>query len=92
MSNEPADSEMRDGEEVDPGEPIAALAAFEHHTSSGLLPRVRWAIQRRTTVAQLVSFAAGAPSLVLRELWLILNEQLNPKGARKDDRHGKKTP
>jgi hypothetical protein len=48
---------MTDGEEVDPGEPIAELANFDHEASTGLLTRVRRAIQRRTTVAQLTSFS-----------------------------------
>ena len=30
-------SEKQDGEEIDPGEPIAALAGFEHDTSSRFL-------------------------------------------------------
>jgi hypothetical protein len=92
MSSESVDPESRQGEEVDPGEPIAGLAQFDHDASSGLLPRVRRAIQRRTTVAQLASFSAGAPVVVLRELWLILHEQLSAKSLRKDDSHGKKTP
>jgi hypothetical protein len=63
---------MRDDEEIDPGEPIAALAKFEHDTSSRLVVRVRRTIQRRTTVGQLTSFSAEMPLVVLREFWLIL--------------------
>jgi hypothetical protein len=92
MSKEPADSEMQGVEEVDPGEPIAVLAELEHYTSSGLLPRVRRAIQRRLAAAQLVSFVAGAAAVVLRELWFLLNEQLGSRDPRKDDSHGKKAP
>jgi hypothetical protein len=90
MSKEPAESEMQDGEEVDAGEPIGALATFEHDAPRGFLRRVRRAIQRRTAVAHLASFAAGAPAAVLREAWIILNEQLNPRGPRKDGGHGNK--
>jgi hypothetical protein len=90
MSNGPAESEMQDGEEVDAGEPIAVLAEFERDAPKGFLRRVRRAIQRRTTVAHLASFAAGAPAAVLREAWLILIEQLNPRGPRKDGGHGNK--
>ena len=43
MSDGPADSEMRDGEELgpefDPGEPIALLAEFDHDASTDLLTR-----------------------------------------------------
>jgi hypothetical protein len=91
MSDEPANSEMEDGEEVDPGEPIAVLAAFEHETSTGLLNRIRRTIQRRTAAAQLTSFSWNAPLAVLREFWLIFIEQLNTKGTGKDGRDGGKT-
>ena len=91
MSNEPAESEMQDSEEVDPGEPIAVLAKFEHDAPRGFLQHVQRAIQRRTTVVHLASFTAGVPALVLREAWLILNEQLNPKGPRKGGGYGNKT-
>jgi hypothetical protein len=91
MSDGPADSEMEDGEEVDPGEPIAVLAEFEHEASTGLLTRIRRTIQRRTAAAQLTSFSWNAPLAVLREFWLILIEQLNTKGTGKDGRDGGKT-
>ena len=90
MSDPPANG-MPDGEEVDPGEPIAELASFDHDASTGLLARVRRAIQRRTTVAQLTSFTANVPLVVLKELWLVLIGQLGPKGVRKDVTHGEKT-
>jgi hypothetical protein len=83
MSDEPEDSEMRDGAEIDPGEPIAALAGFEHDTSSGFVVRVRHTIQRRTTLGQLTSFSASMPLVVLREFWLILIKGLNPIDMRK---------
>ena len=91
MSDEPADSEMQDGEGVDPGEPIAALAEFEHDTSSDLLARIRRTIQRRTTAAQLTSFSSSVLLLLLREFWLILVEQFNPKRTRKDASDGGET-
>ncbi len=95
MSDEPADHEMRDGEEVDPdvdpGEPIALLAEFDHDASTDLLTRIRRTIQRRTAAGQLTSFTWNAPLVVLREFWLILIEQLNPKGTGKDGRDGRKT-
>jgi hypothetical protein len=91
MSDEPEDSEMRDDEEIDPGEPIAALAKFEHDTSSHLVVRVRRTIQRRTTVGQLTSFSAETPLVVLRELWLILIDRVNPIGMRKDPSHEAET-
>ena len=87
----PEDAEMRDDEEIDPVEPIAALAKFEHDTSSRLVVRVRQTIQRRTTVGQLTTFSAEMPLAVLRELWVILVGQLDPTGMRKDPRHGAET-
>jgi hypothetical protein len=90
MSDLPPNA-MPDREEVDPGEPITELANFDHDASTGLLTRVRRAIQRRTTVAQLTSFSASVPLVVLKELWLVLVGQLGPKGVRKDVRHGEKT-
>jgi hypothetical protein len=91
MSDEPADSEMRDGEEVDAGERIILLAEFDHEASSDLLTRIRRTIQRRTTAGQLMSFSWGAPLLVMKEFWVMLIEQLNPKGTGKDGRDGRKT-
>jgi hypothetical protein len=82
---------MGDDEEIDPGEPIAALAKFEHDTSSRLVARVRQTIQRRTTVGQLTTFSAEMPLAVLREFWVILAGQLDPTGMRKDSRHGAET-
>ena len=81
----------KDGEAVDMGDPIAELAAFEHETSTGLLVRIRRAIQRRTAVAQLTSFSANVPLLVLREFWLILMGQLHPDSVRKENSRGEKT-
>jgi hypothetical protein len=89
MSRE--DAEMGDDEEIDPGEPIAALAKFEYDTSSRLVVRVRQTIQRRTTVGQLTTFSAEMPLAVLREFWVILIGQLDPTGMRKDSRHGAET-
>jgi hypothetical protein len=91
MSDDPEDSEMQDSGEIDPGEPIAALAGFEHDTTNDLVVRSRHTIQLRTTVGQLTSFSVSTPLVVLRELWLILGNQLDPVGTRKDASHGGKT-
>jgi len=91
MSDEPEDSEMREDEEIDPGEPIAALAKLEHDTSSLLIGRVLRTIQRRTAIGQLTSFSAEAPVVVLKEFWLISIGQLNPISMGKDASHGAKT-
>ena len=89
--SDPTANGIPDGEEVDPGEPIAELVNFDHDASTGLLTRVRRTIQRRTTVAQLTSFSANVPLVVLKELWLVLIGQLGPKSVRKDVTHGEKT-
>jgi hypothetical protein len=90
MNHEPEDSGIRSAEEIDTGEPIAALAQFEHDTSSDLIVRVRRTIQRRTTVGQLTYFATSTPLVVLKEFWLLLNRQLEPVDTRKDINHGEK--
>jgi hypothetical protein len=46
---------------------------------------------RRTAVAQLTSFSASVPLVILKEFWLILIEQLGQKSARKDVPRGEKT-
>jgi hypothetical protein len=91
MSEEPLPA-GQGGEAEDMGEPIAELAAFEHDTSPGLLMRIRRAIQRRTAVAQLTSFSATIPLLVLQEFWLMLIGQLEPNSVRKENSRGEKTP
>jgi hypothetical protein len=78
--------------EIDPGEPVPQLAKFEYETSPGLMSRIRRAIHRRSAVAQLTSFSASIPLVVLKEFWLILIELLGPKAARKDVTHGEKNP
>jgi hypothetical protein len=77
--------------EIDPGEPIAALAGFEHNASTGLLSRFRRAVYRRTTVAQLTTFSTSMPLAILMEFWNILVEQLSPQSKRKEVRRGEKT-
>lgn len=72
------------GEEIDPGEPVAELAGFEHDVSAGLMSRIRRAIQRRTTAAQLTSFAFDLPLVVLKELWLMMVGQFDSMKVEKD--------
>jgi hypothetical protein len=90
MSDERVDSALH-GEDSDPGEPIAELANFENDSSSGLLARVRRAIQRHTTAAQLTAFSSSVVLVVLREFWLMLVGQLDQPKVRKDTRNGEKT-
>lgn len=59
-------------DQVDPGEPVTELAGFEHDVSARFMSRIRQAIQRRTTAAQLTSFAFDLPLVVLKELWLMM--------------------
>lgn len=79
MSNGDADPRMHSGEEVDPGDPVTELAAFEHDVSTRLLSRIRHAIQRRTAAAQLTSFAFHLPLVLLKEFWLTMMGQFNSK-------------
>jgi hypothetical protein len=90
MSNESEDSAIRDVNEIDPGEPIAALAAFENVASSRLLVRIRHAIQRRRTVGQLASFSVNVPLVLLREFWSILTNRPDPTGIQKETNYGEK--
>jgi hypothetical protein len=83
MSNESLDSDRNDADEVDPGEPIAKLAGFEHDVSISFLQRIRRTIGRRATAAQVTSFAFDMPFVVLKEFWLILMELFNSKNAGK---------
>ena len=76
---------MHGGEEVDPGQPVTELAAFEHEVSARLISRIRHAIQRRTTAAQLTSFAFHLPLVLLKELWLMMMGQFDSKSVGKDD-------
>ena len=84
MSNGDADPRTHGGEEVDPGEPVTELAAFEHDVSAALLSRIRHSIQRRTTASQLTSFAFHLPLVLLKELWLMMMGQFNSKRVEKD--------
>jgi hypothetical protein len=84
MSNGAADPGMHGGEEVDPGEPVTELTEFEQDVSARLMSRIRHAIQRRTTAAQLTSFAFHLPLVLLKELWLTMMGQFNSKKVEKD--------
>jgi hypothetical protein len=50
------------------------------------MSRIRGAIQRRTTAAQLTSFAFDLPLVLLKELWLMMVGQLDPTKVEKDAR------
>jgi hypothetical protein len=91
MNNEHEASQIPDAEEIDPGEPIAVLAGFEHDVSSDLVARILRTIQRRTTVGQLASFSVSIPLVVLTEFWSILINRPKPIDRRKDTNHGEKT-
>jgi hypothetical protein len=84
MSNGPEDPRMAGGEDVDPGEPVAELATFEHDVSDAFVSRIRRAIQRRTTASQLTSFAFYLPLVLLKELWLAFIGQFDSKRVGKD--------
>jgi hypothetical protein len=73
-------------DQVDPGEPVTELAGFEHDVSARFMSRIRQAIQRRTTAAQLTSFAFDLPLIVFKELWLMIVGQLDSMKVEKDAR------
>jgi hypothetical protein len=85
MTDGPANPGMDEEEEVDPGQPVAELVAFEHDASARFLGRIRNSIQRRTTAAQLTSFAFSMPLVLLKELWLTMVGQFeeSEKGRQK---------
>jgi hypothetical protein len=89
--NDDLAGEPPESEEIDPGLPIEGLAGFEHDASTGFLLRFRRAVQRRTMIAQLITFSAGMPAAVLMEFWLLLVEQLSPKSTRKEVERGNET-
>jgi hypothetical protein len=71
-------------DQVDPGEPVTELAGFEHDVSARFMSRIRHAIQRRTTAAQLTSFALDLPLILFKELWLMMVGSMKvEKDARK---------
>ncbi|MBC8425806.1 hypothetical protein H8E07_16955 [bacterium] len=47
------------GDDIDPGEPIAELAALRETPADGFLDRVRHSVQRRLLVAQAADFSLG---------------------------------
>jgi hypothetical protein len=82
-------SNGKPGEEIDPidpGEPVAELAGFEHDVSARFMSRIRHAIQRRTTAVQLTTFAFDLPLVVLKELWLMMVGQFDSMKVEKDTR------
>jgi hypothetical protein len=91
MSNERKESEIKDAQDIDPGEPISALEGLEHNVSIHFVNRIRLTVQRRTTLNQLVSFLLSIPLVVLRELWSVLRTRPNPKGPGKDPNDGEET-
>jgi hypothetical protein len=94
VSDGGAGSGMAGGGDVDPeidaGEPIAELAAFEHDVSSAFLDRIRRAIHRRTAASQLTSFAYYLPLVLFKELWLMIIGQFETKRVGKDAENGAK--
>jgi len=92
MSDRHEDPKSEVAEEIDPGEPILALARFEHDVSSGLVERIRRTVQWRTNVGQLASFSVTIPLVVLRELWSVLTNRPIQRRPRKEASNGKQAP
>ncbi len=81
MTTGSRDSNGNEAGDVDPGEPIAQLAGFEYDVSVGLLERIRRAIGRRTTAAQVTSFALDMPVVLLKQFWVIVTQIFNSKST-----------
>ncbi len=62
------------GEDVDPGEPIEALASLRHETSTGFLAGVRNRILFRRTASHLVDLLWSGPALVFMEFLQMIFE------------------
>jgi hypothetical protein len=79
---------MQDADEIDPGEPLQALANLEQGASRNLVVQIRRSIQRRTTVGQLAVFSVCIPILMLKEFLSVLITRPDPRNARKGGIHG----
>jgi len=79
---------MQDADEIDPGEPLQALANFEQEASRNLIVQIRRSIQRRTTVGQLAAFSVCIPLLMLKEFLSVLITRPDPRNSRKGGTHG----
>jgi hypothetical protein len=79
---------MQDADEIDPGEPLQALANFEQEASRNLVVQIRRSIQRRTTVGHLAAFSVCIPLLMLKEFLSVLFTRPDPRNARKGETHG----
>jgi hypothetical protein len=86
MSDDPSIPGSRNGDEVDPGQPIDTLSSLEYDASRNFLGRVRRRIQRRTAVSQIVSFSWNVPFIILLDFWSALADALFPKTIGKDQR------
>jgi hypothetical protein len=79
---------MQDADEIDPGEPLQALANFEQEASRNLIVQIRRSIQRRTTIGQLAAFSVRIPLLMLKEFLSVVITRPDPRNARKGGAHG----
>jgi hypothetical protein len=72
-----------DRDDVETGEPIAALSGIEVAPSPGFLARLRNRIERRTVTSQVASFAWHVPVAVLYEFLSMVFAFVGPQGDRK---------
>jgi len=81
MNDDLGDQNFSDEQDVDPGEPVALLAALEQDMPPAFLGVVRRKIHRRTAVSHFASFSWNMPKMILIELWRVLIEMVNPTGS-----------
>jgi hypothetical protein len=79
---------MQEADEIDPGEPLQALANFVHGASRNLIVQIRRSIKRRTAVGQLAAFSVRIPLLMLKEFLSVPITRPDPRNARKGGTHG----
>lgn len=77
-----SDSEFETGDDVDPGEPIADLAAFEEETDAGFVPRLRGRINRRMLGAQAMDLSFKFFLDTVRDYVLVIFEIFQGPGRK----------
>ncbi len=72
MNNRPPDDERNDGEAIDPGRPIAELAALAEEPNTGFLARIVRRIERRSLATDTMQFGWFGLGLLFQEYWAMV--------------------